>query len=255
MASIVKVRDIKLGEGIPKIAVPFVGCNEEEIMEEISCLKTIKLDIVEWRIDHYKYVENIEKVNKLLQKIRKNLNNIPILVTFRTVKEGGKKKISLEYYIELNKAIAATGNADMVDIELFVAEDEVVKKIVGDLHKYNVKVIMSNHDFHKTPDKDELISRMCKMQQLGADVAKIAVMPCNTKDVLELLNATDEMKCRHNDTPIITMSMGALGVISRLAGETFGSALTFGSAKVASAPGQLEANELYKVLQLISTYR
>ncbi|UZQ50673.1 type I 3-dehydroquinate dehydratase [Clostridium kluyveri] len=255
MGSIVKVRNIELGEGVPKIAVPFVGCDEEEIMEEVAGVKTTKLDIVEWRIDYYRYVEDVEKVKKLLQKMRKNLNNIPILVTFRTVKEGGKKEISLEYYIELNRAIASTGNADMIDIELFIAEDKAVKKVVEELHEYNIKVIMSNHDFHKTPHKDELVSRMCRMQQLGADIAKIAVMPCSTKDVLELLSATCEMKCKHNDTPIITMSMGTLGVITRLAGETFGSALTFGSAKAASAPGQLEANELYKVLHLISEYR
>lgn len=255
MGSIVKVRSVKLGEGIPKIAVPFVGCNEEEIMEEIAGVKTTEFDIVEWRVDYYKYVENVEKVKNLLQKMRKGLSDIPILVTFRTAGEGGKREIDLEYYIELNKEIAATGNADMIDVELFAAEDKVVRKIVEELHKYNVKVIISNHDFHKTPDKDELVSRMCKMQQLGADIAKIAVMPCSEKDVLELLSATCEMKCRHNDTPIITMSMGTLGVITRLAGETFGSALTFGSAKAASAPGQLEANELCKVLKFISAYR
>ncbi|WP_333888293.1 type I 3-dehydroquinate dehydratase [Clostridium sp.] len=255
MGNIVKVKDVKLGEGIPKIAVPFVGCDEEEIMEEIAGVKTIEFDIVEWRIDYYKYVENVEKVKNLLQKMRKGLNNIPILVTFRTAREGGKKEISLEYYVELNKVIAATGDADMIDVELFAAEDEVVKKIVEELHEYNVKVILSNHDFYKTPDKEELVSRMCKMQQLGADIAKIAVMPCSEKDVLELLSATCEMKCNHNKTPIITMSMGILGVITRLAGETFGSALTFGSAKAASAPGQLEATELYKVLRLISAYR
>lgn len=252
MKNIVEVRNVRLGEGIPKILVSLMGANNEEVMENLAYLKTIKLDIVEWRIDHYKEVENVEKVKGLLSQIREGLGDIPLLVTFRTAKEGGEKAVTAECYAELKKAIAATGNADMIDVELFIGDDELVKGIVDAAHKSGVKVIMSNHDFHKTPEKEELVARMCKMQELGADIPKIAVMPINAKDVLALLTATNEMACEHGETPVITMSMGTLGVISRLAGETFGSAATFGSAKVASAPGQVSADELYKILTLVS---
>lgn len=64
------------------------------------------------------------------------------------------------------------------------------------------------------------------MQELGADLPKIAVMPQNEKDVLVLLEATNEMFKIYADRPIITMSMSGMGVISRLCGEIFGSALT-----------------------------
>lgn len=252
MKNIVQVRNIKIGEGIPKILVSLMGTNNEEVMENLAYLKTIKLDIVEWRIDHYKDVENLEKVKELLGQIREGLGDTPLLVTFRTAKEGGEKAVTVEYYAELKKAIAATGNADMIDVELFIGDEEVVKGIVDEAHKCGVKVIMSNHDFHKTPKKDELVARMCKMQQFGADIPKIAVMPLNAEDVLDLLTATNEMVRNHGETPVITMAMGTLGVISRLAGETFGSAATFGSAKVASAPGQISCNELYKILNLIT---
>lgn len=253
MENIVQVRNIKLGEGLPKIAVPFMGSNNEEILKEVEYLKTIKVDIAEWRIDYYKEVENLEKVKEILSMVRKALGEIPLLVTFRTAKEGGEREISIEYYVELKKAIAETKNADLIDVELFIAEDEKVKDIVETAHKFGSKVIMSNHDFHKTPERAEIVKRLCKMQELGADIPKIAVMPVDAKDVLELLSATYEMKSEHGATPIITMSMGSLGVVSRLAGETFGSALTFGSAKTASAPGQLEANNLYEILKSIST--
>ena len=95
---------------------------------------------------------------------------------------------------------------------------------------------------------------MCKMQQLGADLPKVAVMPHSAKDVLALLSSTDEMACYHNETPVIAISMGPLGVITRISGEIFGSAVTFGSAKATSAPGQLESNMLYKILRCI-TYK
>lgn len=95
------------------------------------------------------------------------------------------------------------------------------------------------------------VGRLRKMQELGADLPKIAVMPQNKRDVLTLLLATEEMTRKYADRPIITMSMAGTGVISRLCGEVFGSALTFGAAKKASAPGQMGVNELETVLRLL----
>ena len=108
---------------------------------------------------------------------------------------------------------------------------------------------MSNHDFFKTPSKEEIISRLCTMQEKGADIPKIAVMPQSKRDVLTLLSATNEMAEEHR--PIITLSMAATGIISRLAGEVFGSCLTFGAAKKASAPGQMGVNDLKTVLETL----
>ena len=129
--------------------------------------------------------------------------------------------------------------------------DEIVKKIIEGAHAAGVKVVASNHDFFKTPDKDDIVGRLRKMQDLGADIPKIAVMPQNKKDVLTLLAATEEMANEYADRPIITMSMAGTGVISRLAGEVFGSALTFGAAAKASAPGQMGVQDLKQVLTLL----
>lgn len=123
--------------------------------------------------------------------------------------------------------------------------------IISKAHDFNVKVVSSNHDFDKTPEKEELIRRLCKMQELNADIPKIAVMPTCRRDVLMLLDATLEMTESYADRPIITMSMAGTGVISRLAGEAFGSALTFGAATKASAPGQIPVNELKQVLDIL----
>ena len=87
------------------------------------------------------------------------------------------------------------------------------------------------------------------MQELGTDVAKFAVMPTCERDVLTLLSATLTMKEQHNDTPVITMSMGRLGALSRVCGTLSGSAVTFGTAGRASAPGQLPADLLKTFLE------
>ena len=89
------------------------------------------------------------------------------------------------------------------------------------------------------------------MQALGADIPKIAVMPTCKRDVITLLAATEEMTTKHNGTPIITMSMGSMGLISRLCGEAFGSSVTFGAVGESSAPGQMNASDLNTILELI----
>ena len=90
------------------------------------------------------------------------------------------------------------------------------------------------------------------MVYIGADIAKIAVMPKNKSDVLELLSATLEAE-KKIDIPVVTMSMGKWGMISRISGEFFGSAITFGAGSSASAPGQIPSADLNKVLNILHT--
>ncbi len=246
----VKVKNITIGEGMPKICVPIVGETVEKIVEEAEYLTTLEANVVEWRVDFFEQVEDINQVKEALKKIRKRLPQTPIIFTFRSLREGGQKEISTSYYMELNRIMVQTGQVDMIDVELFNDEKDV-KHLIDVAHDHHVYVIISNHDFHKTPNKEEIVARLRKGQELGGDIPKIAVMPKNTADVLTLLDATREMKEHYADRPIITMSMAGKGVISRLAGEIFGSALTFGAAKKASAPGQVAVNELKNTLSLL----
>lgn len=246
----VKIRDIEIGAGAPKIIVPIVGVTKEDIIEEAKTFDSIPIDVVEWRVDWFEGVFDFAKVEDVLKDLREVLGNIPLLMTFRTSKEGGEKAIEADAYAELNKKAAATGLVDLVDVEAFTG-DEVVKDIIEGAHAHDVKVVASNHDFDTTPDKDDIVGRLVKMQELGADIPKIAVMPQCKKDVLTLLEATREMAEEHADRPIITMSMAGTGLISRLCGEVFGSALTFGAVGKASAPGQMNASDLREILTLI----
>ena len=246
----VKVRNIEIGAGIPKICVPIVGVTREEILAAAENIKSTKADVVEWRVDWYENIFDFTKTEATMQALREVLGEMPILFTFRTSKEGGEKAIETEAYVELNQNAAKTGLVDLVDVEAFTGDD-VVKAVVEIAHENGVKVIASNHDFHKTPAKEEIVSRLRKMQELGADIPKIAVMPQNKKDVLTLLAATEEMVSEYADRPIITMSMSGTGVISRLCGEVFGSALTFGAVGKVSAPGQMGIADLTTVIGLL----
>lgn len=246
----VQVRNITIGEGRPKICVPIVGQTKEDILLEAGTFERIPVDVVEWRVDWFENVFDTDKVLDVAKDLQTVLKDTPILFTFRTAKEGGEKAISSEDYKALNMAVAKSGYVDFIDVEAFTGE-EIVKSMIQEAHSYGVKVIASNHDFDKTPAKSDIIYRLRKMQDMGADIPKIAVMPQSKKDVLTLLAATEEMTSCYADRPIITMSMAGTGVISRLCGEVFGSSMTFGAAGKASAPGQMGVEDLNTVLALL----
>ena len=246
----VNIRGVEIGAGIPKICVPIVGVTKEEILAQAKSLQTLPVDVVEWRIDWFENVFDFDSLKDTLTDLRAALGDLPLLMTFRTSKEGGEKAIEPEAYAELNIKAAQTGLVDLVDVEVFTG-DEIVSRIIREVHAAGVKIVASNHDFDKTPDKDDIVSRLRKMQDMDADMPKIAVMPRCKRDVLTLLAATEEMATDYADRPIITMSMAGTGVISRLCGEVFGSALTFGAAGKASAPGQMGVQDLNTVLGLL----
>lgn len=248
--NIVKVRDVELGAGIPKICVSVIEKRTKHIVKSAENIKELGADIIEWRADWYQDIFDKNEMMHTLERLRGTLGNVPLLFTFRTGKEGGAQKIAPESYVKVNKRAIESGFIDMVDIELFTGETEV-EELVHFAKEHNVTIVMSNHDFQKTPEKEEIIGRLRLMQDIGADLPKIAVMPQSKEDVLTLLAATEEMNRKYAKRPIITMSMNGAGVISRLSGEVFGSAMTFGAVGKASAPGQMEIEDLKTVLRLI----
>lgn len=250
MKSVIKIRNIEIGEGIPKICVPIVEINKEDILKKAIEISEIHPDIVEWRGDFFQYINQWDEVNKILICLRDILRDTVILFTFRTFMEGGELKISKEEYTELNKNVINSKLVDLIDVELFLGED-LVKNIVMYSQKNGVKVIISNHDYNKTPRENEIVSRLCKMQSLGGDILKIAVMPQNQEDVILLLNATDKMVRNYGYRPVIAISMSDIGVTSRISGELFGSSVTFGSVGQGSAPGQICVNELKSILNIL----
>lgn len=246
----VLMRGVEIGVGQPKVIVPIVGQTQQEILSKGRELSNISLHVVEWRADFYEDVFDTNKVLDTLAQLRAVLGEIPILFTFRTLKEGGEKAIDMEHYTALNTAVAQSGDADAVDVEIF-SGDQVVSQNIEAIHAAGRVVVGSNHDFHRTPSQADLVYRLRKMQDMGADLPKIAVMPRNRADVLTLLSATEEMSRCYADRPIITMSMSSTGVLSRLCGEVFGSAMTFGVVGQASAPGQIPVEQLNSIVEII----
>lgn len=244
------VRGVRFGEGKPKVCVPIVERNRETILSYAERALDMVPDLLELRIDWFEGLYNVETVVSMLKDLRDVIGDTVLLFTIRTINEGGEADISVEDYESLCARVCESGWIDLIDVEAFMAEG-LLERVTEVAHRNHVYVVASNHDFEKTPDEQELVRRLTYMDEKGADIPKIAVMPKDERDVLTLLSATLQYKEQGGVKPVITMSMGKMGVISRMVGELVGSAVTFATAGQVSAPGQITVNEMKPVLDLI----
>lgn len=243
MNNVIKAGELLIGDGIPKICVPVIESTYKGIMDMAEAVYKSEADIMEWRVDYYKDFDNTARVNQVVSDIKTVLKEKPLLFTFRTSKEGGIRDISYEEYFTL---LSMAGiNADLADIEIYHNKD--IKKLISIVKEHAV-VIGSYHDFNGTPGVEEITERLIYMESMGADIPKIAVMPKDTKDVIKLMEASLSAKEQLGGKPVITMSMAKMGLISRIAAEITGSAITFGCIGKPSAPGQIEVKRLKELI-------
>ncbi|MDD4584127.1 MAG: type I 3-dehydroquinate dehydratase [Eubacteriales bacterium] len=245
------VRNVVFGLGMPKICIPMTATDEKGLSEEARLFLTLDADLAEWRADFFQKAEDIGQVVETLKTIRSIIKDIPLLFTFRSIKEGGNKPMTSEQYFALNRTIIESGQVDLVDLEMENDKGKI-KELIADAHRMDVKVILSSHNFEKTPAKEDIIKELKKMQAIGADMSKIAVMAQKESDVLRLLDASDTMRENYANRPFITISMGQIGTISRISGQLFGSAVTYASGKKPSAPGQLDSKDLRNILRILN---
>ena len=249
--SCITVRGCPIGTGRPKVILPIVEESEAAILAQGRAFAALPADCVEFRADWFGDWRDAAALSRCLTGLREALGEKLLLVTLRTRAEGGRADASFPDYAAFCRRVWESGCADLLDLEFFTA-GEALSGLIAQAHAHGAAVVCSSHDFAATPAQDEMVRRLCAMQAAGADLPKLAVMPRSRRDVLTLLAATAEMSERHPATPVITMSMGALGAVSRLCGEAMGSAMTFASAGKASAPGQIELEVLNPVLDRLA---
>jgi len=192
-------------------------------------------DIVEFRIDMLKEVsgEDIKKFAKY-----------PCIITVRPDWEGGYWKGNNEERLNLIKK-AIECNAKFVDIELREEKNKEFVKFRDEIGS-KTKIIISYHDFEKTPSKEKLVEIVEKALSLG-DIAKFATMANSKEDVLNILEVINKYPGK-----IIGIGMGEKGKLTRILGVYFGSILTFASYKgKSSAPGQVDVDTLKEILRLM----
>lgn len=250
-----KVRNLELGKGKPKICVPLIAKNFEELFSEAIRLSKLDCDVIEWRADYFMYVHDARFMKKAAYFVRYAIDDKPLIFTYRTLQEGGGQHIELDEYVELNRMMMDTGLIDMVDLE-FEMMLEKPSDIMVHAKEKNVKVLLSKHNNHFTPDVHNMYELIKDMYQLGGDICKLAVMPNDLQDMLNVLEVSNKIQTEHSEIPFVMISMGELGQLSRMIGELFGSSLTYASnGKYLSAPGQLPIPILREGMNLIGYKR
>ncbi|ERH68184.1 3-dehydroquinase [Acinetobacter baumannii] len=233
-----------------KTIVPITAKTKEQALAQAQVIaNTADADLAEFRIDLLSFASDTKQVIALGHELKKILGSKPMIATIRTKNEGGQLEISDADYGKTYQAYLKNPFMDWLDVEMF-RDQKVVSEIVQKAHQKKVLVVMSNHDFQKTPSQDEIEKRLLKQDQMGADVLKIAVMPKSKQDVFTLMNATLKVS-QQTTKPLLTMSMGQLGTISRVATANMGGSYSFGMIGQASAPGQIDVTKLKQILQTV----
>jgi len=238
------------GGKIPLICTPLVGRTLDKLMAELAVVLPKQPDVLEWRVDFFEAIGDTAAVIATAKAIRQAAGNIPLLFTRRSTIEGGEKiAINEAQVIAMYTAVCESKSIDLIDYEM--ANDAANIALVRSAAKANdIKLVLSFHNFSFTPDLETLAAKFLAADQLGADVAKVAVMPRNVDDVLTLLTATREAS-KTLRIPLISMSMGPYGSLTRLFGWAFGSSLTFAVGASSSAPGQVAIEDLNTVLVIL----
>jgi 3-dehydroquinate dehydratase-1 len=186
-----------------------------------------------------------------LKKLSALIESTPLLLCFRIKEEGGVKSFLKELRLRMVKACIQTGLIDFVDIEISSDEDyiEAVKEIKS---KHGTKLILSFHDWNKTPDDQVLLRKLLEAKDKGADIPKLFLMANNYDDTLRV--ASVARKAREEsaiDEPFVFCSMGDMSLMSRVMGGEYGSA--FGYFSINDAKGGWEEDMKY-YLQLCEAF-
>jgi 3-dehydroquinate dehydratase-1 len=235
---------------VPAICAPLVAPTAAGLVQECAAVAAKKPDLLEWRVDFFDEIADAVAVLRTARALRAASEGIPLLFTRRSVREGGEKiAADEEQVVELYDALCTSALADMVDIEMDT-EPAQLRRMQTDAMQAGAKVVLSFHDFQATPPVKDLVARFERAYTLGADVAKVAVMPNSQADLLALLTATQQAS-HELPIPVVSMAMGPLGGVTRVAGFVFGSAMTFAVGMGSSAPGQMPIDDVRLVVEAL----
>ena len=213
-----------------KIARPIFQAKKEDVIKVAEDCIEKGADVLEFRIDALDN-PNFNDIKEIIEEI-----NFPIIATNRISSEGGSFKGSEEERIDILLKCAPL--VDYVDIEL-QSDDRYIKQI----HDTGVTTIVSYHDFHKTPEINEIMYIVEKEQKLG-DIAKVAFMPNDLDDTLKILAILSH--CENT----IAISMSDLGSYTRVMASKFDSPITFAAGRDVTAPGQIDIETMKSLLNM-----
>ena len=174
-------------------------------------------DIIEWRADFLPK----ESILNVAPAIFEKFAGRELLFTLRSRGEGGD--VDFEYYSHKDKF------EEMLEFP---------------------NLVLSYHNFEETPEN--MMEILSELTSLAPKVVKVSVMAHNEQDVLDLMNYTRGFKILNPEQEYVTISMGKVGKISRLAADLTGSSWSFASVEQPSAPGQVSLANMKVVREILN---
>jgi 3-dehydroquinate dehydratase I len=234
----------------PAVCAPLVARTSAALVVECAAVAAKMPDLIEWRVDFFEEIGDAKRVVDTAGQLKAAAAGIPILFTRRREREGGEKiGIAEPQVVRLYRSVCASGLVDLVDYEMD-NEPAHVQAVRESSRRAGLPLVLSFHDFKKTLAVDEIVQRFERAASLGADVAKVAVMPHSLDDVLALLMATSRASSSLA-IALVSMAMGPLGAVTRASGFVFGSAMTFAIGASSSAPGQMPIEDVRAVVEAL----
>ena len=221
---------------LPRIAVPM---SDTEARQDAGAARALA-DVFELRIDRFAR-HDPGYTAEICREVR--AHRVPLIATVRAAEEGGEGSLDDTTRLAIFQAVAPV--VDAFDIEFRSPIREQVLQLGQATHNL---VIVSHHDFERTPADGELSAIIDAAKSQGADIVKLAVFARQSVDVDRLLGVLRH----HRDQHLIAIAMGPYGAASRIFFPLIGSLLTYGFLHQAVAPGQLALSELVTELRRYS---
>lgn len=252
VTSPLRVRRLEFGGSQPLFCIPLVPVDMASLEDQASVAAQLQPDLIEWRADYFRDASG-EALVRAAAQLRRIAGDAAIIFTLRMRAEGGAQEQSQATRRALIEAVLQTTTVDILDLEL-ANEQPFLDAVMPVARACGARVLLAMHNFNETPANDVLLGHIGAMRARGADIAKIAVMPKTSHDVLRLLQVTAAARQEYPDLPLATMSMGALGSVTRVAGFLYGSDMAFAVGKAASAPGQIPIADARRTTELLLQY-
>ncbi|MGO1401854.1 MAG: type I 3-dehydroquinate dehydratase [Flaviflexus sp.] len=222
---------------VPALIVSVFGA-PSEIPAQLAEAREAGADCIEWRAD---LSDDWDACAEQFEGIE-----LPVIATIRTDREGGKFPGHGHDYAAAAMRLARPPFA-AIDVEV---GRSAAYQVVPMAHDAGIPVIASHHDFTSTPRNDDILATLNDMAEIEADLLKIAYMPKHSDDTWRQMELTREAKGRFG-LPVISISMGQEAAWTRVAAKACGSVATFGALGGGSAPGQLDAHLLRRVIDAL----
>ena len=253
---------LRLTTADPLIIVPVMSQDPATLLPDMQRVIAAGAPAVEWRadavaqaLDAAAWLDALLSAGDALDALWASTPDAPPLIaTVRTAAEGGHRELTRDEYAHAIMTLAHPRCVSGVDVEaLRAGRDAPALVAAARAGRADTErtVLASHHDFERTPALAQCLEIFEALADSGADVLKLAVTPQREEDVLTLLRATLQ-RSRIGEQPLITISMGELGALSRLGGHVMGSTATFATVGQASAPGQLSLEQVRTALSLLS---